>query len=276
MNRKSGISVLGCGWLGFPLAKQLVSLGFGVKGSTTTPQKLNILAEENIAPFFLKVSPSISGEKINDFFQSKILVLTIPFRRDLTPPHIYLDQINSVITQLEQSPIRFVIFTSSTSVYPDSNRIMTEDVVFIPESDRARILLEAEQSLCRSKYFQTTVVRFAGLYGGDRQLASFMLNRSSDRHPLSQKASDAPVNLIHLDDAVRILTGVITQNIRGELFNACSDAHPTRKELYTTIAVKRGLSSPVFPGESPGAYKIISNEKIKKRLGLRCIELPIH
>ena len=42
------ISILGCGWLGFPLAKSLVEKGFSVKGSTTSENKLSILSTAGI------------------------------------------------------------------------------------------------------------------------------------------------------------------------------------------------------------------------------------
>jgi glycerol-3-phosphate dehydrogenase len=37
------ISILGCGWYGTALAKTLVNAGYHVKGSTTSPQKLEVL-----------------------------------------------------------------------------------------------------------------------------------------------------------------------------------------------------------------------------------------
>ena len=47
MNQKS-ISILGCGWLGLPLARQLIKLGYSVKGSTTSPEKIQILKGSQI------------------------------------------------------------------------------------------------------------------------------------------------------------------------------------------------------------------------------------
>ena len=37
------IGIIGCGWLGLPLAKELISNNHKVKGSTTTEEKLKIL-----------------------------------------------------------------------------------------------------------------------------------------------------------------------------------------------------------------------------------------
>ena len=67
------ISTLGCGWLGFPLAKQLVSLGFKVKGSTTTSAKLKVMEGAGIWPFILDVSPQVHGQNIRNFFEADII-----------------------------------------------------------------------------------------------------------------------------------------------------------------------------------------------------------
>ena len=42
------IGIIGCGWLGLPLAKEFVSNNYKVKGSTTTKEKLEILENEGI------------------------------------------------------------------------------------------------------------------------------------------------------------------------------------------------------------------------------------
>ena len=41
------IGIIGCGWLGLPLAKEFVSNNYKVKGSTTTKEKLEILKQQN-------------------------------------------------------------------------------------------------------------------------------------------------------------------------------------------------------------------------------------
>ena len=45
------ISIIGCGWLGFPLAKHLIRLGYHIKGSTTSKDKLTKLESEGIEAF---------------------------------------------------------------------------------------------------------------------------------------------------------------------------------------------------------------------------------
>ena len=49
--KKRKIAVLGCGWLGLPLAKKLHSIGHTIKGSTTTKEKLLRLESNVMIPF---------------------------------------------------------------------------------------------------------------------------------------------------------------------------------------------------------------------------------
>ncbi len=255
------ISILGCGWLGFPLGKNLVDLGYHVKGSTTTPGKLSVLQDVGILPFLIHCHPKILGERFEEFFQADILFLNIPFKRNLSDPHIYKQQIDEVILKVEQSPIDRLIFASSTSVYPDSIGLVTEDDVFQPSSLRAKVLLEIEQSLLQNKHFRATILRFAGLYGGTRKIGQFLAEKNDIRF------GDSPVNLIHLDDCTGIIIEIVRQDIHGQIFNACADEHPTRKELYTQAALKIGVRPPTFMESNQGTpQKIISNRKLKEKL----------
>jgi len=254
------ISILGCGWLGLPLARHLIQIGFSVKGSTTTSNKLSLLQESKIDPFLLEAIPHLTGQAIDSFFQSQILFLDIPFRRGLEDPGFYKQQIDSIITYIEVSPVEFVIFASSTSVYPASIKEAVEDDPIVPDNLRAEILKGVERSLCDNQNFQTTVIRFAGLYGGERKIGRILAGRTG----LTE--AQGPVNLIHLEDCIEIVTQIIQKDIRDEILNACSEGHPSRQEIYTKAAVHYGLKPPQFVDQPQTRFKIISNTKLKEKL----------
>ncbi len=255
------ISILGCGWLGFPLAQLLIKHDYQVKGSTTTPHKVDLLKQNGIGPYLLHFNPHHTGDGAEDFFAAQVLILTIPFRRNLTDPHFYIRQMEAVAEKVRTSSIEFVVFTGSTSVYLDSKGEVFERDVLNPHDERSKVLLDIERMLLRSRDFEATVVRFGGLYGEDRPLWKSLAD------PSDLKEGNKTLNVIHRDDAVQILLEIIRQDIRGEIFNACSDQHPTRKELYTRQALQRGLKPPYAALEEKSGYKIVSNTKIKERLG---------
>lgn len=255
------ISVLGCGWMGLPLAGRLVQLGFSVKGATTTPGKMAILNRLKIEPFLLKAAPELSGEDRDLFFQSDILFLNIPFRRNLEDPAYYRYQIDSVISCLKKSPVTFVIFAGSTSVYPDSMGVACEDLPVVPDNPRAEVLYGIERALLDNAHFEATIIRFAGMYGDKRLIGRLLAGKKG----LADGKS--PVNLIHRDDCVEIAARVIKKDIRGEIMNACSDKHPTKQEIYTKAALHYGWEPPQFTDRpQPARVKIVNNAKLKKKL----------
>lgn len=257
------ISILGCGWLGLPLAEHLRDAGHRIKGSTTSQKKLELLKGKNITPFLLKLNPEVECESCEDFWDSDILVLNIPSRGYNDIETFHPKQISSVIEKLKSSPVKFVIFISSTSVYPEKPGLVYEEDVQMGNATRAsgNALLKAEKLLVKQRNFATTIVRFGGLYGYDRHPASFLAGRKNlDR-------GNAPVNLIHRDDCIGIIHEVIEQNKRDEIFNGVSDGHPPRKMFYPAVAELLNLEPPTFEKDEEENYKIVSNQKIKEMLG---------
>ncbi len=265
------ISILGCGWLGAALARHLRHEGVSVRGSTTTPRKVEVLAEDGIDPFLLSLEPELSGDDVDSFFQSSVLFLNIPPPRGDDARSVHLQQVDAVRTAAREGDVEWVLFASSTGVYPRVERTVTEadcppgqpEALPGPRRSTGKTLLEIEARLLDDSAFATTVVRFSGLYGGDRHPGRFLAGRTGLSRPR------APVNLIHREDCVGILTTLLEQNVRNDVFNACADAHPTRRELYTQAAKKLGLEPPSFDEEDPTRGKVVSNQKIKDCCGYR-------
>ena len=253
------VSILGCGYLGFPLALRLLEKGYEVSGSTTSREKLPPLKAVGIQPFLLQYPPPPGAEADEAFFESDLLFLNIPFRRQLRHPREYQTQIRCVLDRLKKGTISWVIFASSTSVYPKDLKEAGEETVFQPVDERARVLLDVEQDVRHAGY-KTTILRFAGLYGHSRQIDRFL----SGKAPAGSGSS--PVNLVHLDDAVMIAEQMIEKNAEGGIFNVCSDRHPTRQELYTAKAQALGVPPPEFDAKARPAQKTVSNRKIKEKL----------
>lgn len=264
------ISILGCGWLGLPLAQSLLKKAHSVKGSTTSPHKVPQLQKAGITPYQLAFTPELSAQQdVRSFWESEVLLLNIPpgrGRDNIVDYH--RRQIHHIAECAAGGTIRRVIFISSTSVYPSRPGLVTEDDAVPGQAGRpsGNALLEAEAHLQSHPDFATTVIRFGGLYGGDRHPARYLAGRTG------LKKAAAPVNLIHRDDCIAIIESVIEKEITGQVFNAVSDGHPGRELFYTRAAEAMGLEPPQFlPEEDPSPYKEVSNQKLKGQLGYRFI-----
>lgn len=256
------ISVLGCGWLGFPLADRLLSLEHTIKGSTTTPKKLNILQQSGIDSYLLELPDSLSDEKNESFWDSDILFLNIPpGRRNQNVEDEFPANIEKVITKAREHKISWIIFASSTSVYPKFSGLTTEGDAKKGEAARpsGEAILKGEE-LIRKSGIDYTILRFSGLYGYDRHPVKQMSGKTDLEEGLR------PVNLVHQLDCVNIITEIINQKKRNEIYNVVSDGHPPRKEFYKCAAKYFELPPPTFKEDNNTGYRIVSNEKLKKDL----------
>lgn len=256
------ISIMGCGWLGMPLAEQLMLHGYTVKGSTTTPEKIEVMLEKGIQPFLLDLgSEQLDKAALEDFLDADVLVLNIPPHLRSDGGEAYLSQMHLLLKALLSSLVSRILFISSTSVYQDLNRVVTEeDISFTEEADPDNMLLQAELLFQDREDWVTTIVRFGGLVGGNRQPGRWLAGKKNVLN------GDAPVNLIHLDDCVNILYRILEQEKWGKVYNACADGHPLRKEFYTATAQALSLTPPEFADMEETKFKLINSQKLKDEL----------
>ena len=242
---KKEISILGCGWLGESLAKKLIETGYAIKGSTTSPNKIDRLESSGIKAFIIDLDEL--NDSIADFLDAEILIIAIPSKN--------IEGFKKLLFQIEKSRIQKIIFISSTSIYENSNSTVTE-----VSSVKDISLVEIENLFKTNLNFQSNIIRFAGLMGYDRKPGNFF--------PVGKKIPnpDGFVNMIHRDDCMGIITAIIKKDLWDETFNACADTHPTRRQFYTNAAIVLGKDTPKFKESNLTEYKIISNQKLKTLL----------
>jgi len=269
MNKK--ISILGCGWLGLPLAKSLLAKDYVVKGSTTSESKLEVLKNAGISPFQIQLEEhEIIGTIENFLDETDVLLIDIPpgLRKVTSTSNemTFVNKVKTLIPFIEKSRIQKVIFVSSTSVYGDGFPIVeiTEETKPNPDTESGKQLVIAETLLQSNQHFKTTVIRFGGLLGDDRHPVKFLAGRTNVENP------EAPVNMIEREDCIGIIEEILKQvqhDNWGETFNAVAPQHPTRKAYYHKKAEIFNLPLPTFAENSESKGKIISSKKVETILG---------
>jgi nucleoside-diphosphate-sugar epimerase len=253
------VSILGCGWYGFELAKSLVKKGITVKGSTTSPEKLQLLANEKIEPYLIDLSPDNQVYDIA-FFECDVLWISIPPKARAGNGAEYIEKIKRLITIIESNAIKQVVLISSTGVYGDWNTEVNELTEPNPDSESGKVLLEAENLLKAGTTFTTTIMRFAGLIGPNRDPGRFFAWKTNIPN------GHAPVNLVHLTDCIGISCAILDKGAFGYTYNVSAPNHPTRAEFYTRAAKASGLETPQFIDEKK-AWKIVSGVNVEQILG---------
>lgn len=242
---KQEISILGCGWLGLDLALDLINKGYSVKGSATSSSSFNNLKTKAIPAFIVDINKRESV--ISDFLLSDVLIISITSKS--------IDDFKYLITQIEKSNIKKVIFISSTSVYPNTNEVVTEETTI-----KTSQLTEIESLFRKNKLFQSTIIRFGGLFGYNRQPGNFFKKDKKIENP------EGYINFIHRDDCIQIIKKIIKNNTWNQTLNACADSHPKRRDFYKNEFQKLGKPEPLFNEESLNDYKVVTSEKLKSLL----------
>lgn len=249
------ISIIGCGWLGLPLAEQLVKTGFTVKGSTTSAEKVGLLRQKGVNAYQLQLNPEPVGN-LAALAQADTLIIDIPPKAGKLGDDFHPQQIQHLIDAIRKASVKHVIYVSSTSVYPDLNRVVVEEDVVNMEQSAAQALVQAEQFVqSLEPACHVTILRCGGLLGYDRMPGKYVAGKTVD-------TGAVPVNYLHPDDAVGILVAIIQRTITGT-FNAVSPEHPTREAIYRKNCADFGYELPTFvtPAE-PIPYKVISPAKL--------------
>jgi nucleoside-diphosphate-sugar epimerase len=239
------VSVLGCGWLGLPLALELIKQDVQVKGSTRNSAKASELIKSGIDAHIVDLGENDYISK--GFLNSETLIIAVTTKD--------ISGFTKLIKEIRLSPIQHVLFISSTSVYPMTNGMVTED------TDVKDCELVTIENLFRNETgIKTTILRFAGLYGPDRDPGNFLKLDQKIKNP------ESPINLIHQDDCINLILGILNKNLWREVFNACTEEHPSRREFYSKATKStRGLI-PEFDENSLNEFKVIDNTKIKNAI----------
>lgn len=257
------ISILGCGWLGLPLAKSLITKGHIIKGSTTSREKLSQLSSEGISPYVIQLfEEGIQGDISALLSDAEVLIIDIPpgLRKD--PEVNFVGKIVRLASQIERSGVKKVIFISATSVYEDTEAlpVYTEENAANGSAENAKQLMGAEELLKAAEAFETCVIRFGGLIGPGRHPVNYLAGKTD------LKDAEGPVNLIHLEDCIGIIEAIINKEVWGETFHGVYPIHPTRKEYYSKIAKEEGLVGLTFHENSVSKGKVISSNLLQKKL----------
>ncbi len=236
----STIAVIGCGWLGLPIAKDLAERGFRVIGTTTREDRIPELRSHNIHGRIYRI-----GEPNPP--AASIYVINVPPSGSTS----YLDSLRTTAEGLE--PKSNVLFISTTSVYTGRPDIFPETQVIpgvpkpedftrtskhssIPISD----LILAEGVFWDVKRKRHSILRCGGLVGPDREPGRFLAGRKNVADP-DGLVSISPQELVVETAVLMILTGEW-----GKVVNAVDRDRPTRREYYTKAALDLGLTPPEF------------------------------
>ena len=250
------IGVIGCGWLGRPLAIHLATLYTRVKGTSRSTIKLEDLQRNGVDAFLILLETNQIKGNFNAFIRD---LDTIIIAINASPTEDYFQKIDTLCKYVTKSDVKNIIFLSSTSVYDDLNKVVDENEGVNQQSINVR----AENIFKKNPRFNTTILRLGGLIGEDRHPITSITGKEMRQNP------NIPINLVHRKDCINIITQIIQKRLWNETFNIVYPYHPSKKEYYTKIAITRHLAPPIYDESIDFKGKVVSSTKIIEHLGYR-------
>lgn len=217
------VATLGCGYVGRELGRQLLDAGHEVTGVVRSAESAAKVDELGIDA--VQADLTVPSE-LRELPDADALVFTASAGRGSVEQarSLYVDGLRAVISEFRgrDEPPERLLFTSSTGVYGNHDGDwVDEETPVSPASPKARVIAEAEAIVHRSA-LDSTVARFAGLYGPGRyRLRSYL-----------DSVTDGWRNSTHRDDAAGALAWFLTEDCaRGETV-LVTDGSPVRRWAF--------------------------------------------
>jgi nucleoside-diphosphate-sugar epimerase len=238
---ESGVKlVVGCGYLGLRVARLWRHAGDRVYAVTRSAERARSLAAEGLDPIIGDVTAPAA---LPDLPAIDTLFWAVGFDRASGASYrdVHVAGLGRVLDAIPGAPR--VVFASSTGVWgTEDGSVVDETTPAHPTREAGRVLLEAESLLHTRTGDRGTALRFAGLYGPDRlpRLEDLKAGRPIAADP------DSWLNLVHVDDAARIVVAVAAAPHARRLY-VVSDGHPVRRrDWYAHLATRTGSPPPTF------------------------------
>jgi nucleoside-diphosphate-sugar epimerase len=276
------VLILGCGYVGLPLGTELARGGHEVFGVKRTPDDGtlaaagiqpvvgDITATSSLADLLASNSKAVAGDfdwVVNTLSSSKGGVEE--YRA------VYLETTRRLIQWLTPTSIRKFVYTSSTSVYGQTDGSeVTEASSTEPASETSRLLVQTEQCLlqaARESNFPAVVLRVAGIYGPERgHLFQQYLRGEARLHGDGSRL----INMVHRDDVVSAIVAALERGRGGEIYNVADDEAVMQREFFTWLSARLNRPMPPLAAAEENSQrkrgltqKRVANRKLRHELG---------
>ena len=233
--------ILGCGYIGIELGRQLTAAGHEVTGVRRSASGCEAIETAGFAAHQADLTDSDDLDGLPDA-DWVIFAASSGGRGAEAAREIYVDALGDAIEEYgsRASPPERFIYTSSTGVYGDHDgEWVDEETPLEPTTDKTAVLVEAERVARQhaAEYgIDGTVARFSGLYGPGR----YRLDRYLDG-----PVTAGYLNMVHRADAAGAVAFLLTEDYARDAVVLVTDNEPADKwEFADWLAAECGVDDP--------------------------------
>jgi nucleoside-diphosphate-sugar epimerase len=267
------VLIVGCGYVGLSLGKELARCGHEVYGVRRNAGASGGLSAAGIHPLIVDITRRGDLARLPAQFDWVVHCVAAGGGGAEDYRRTYLEGTRNVIEWLAATAPQKFVYTSSTSVYGQNDgSLVDENSATEPLAATAQVLIETEKLLLeavRLKRIPAVILRVAGIYGPgrDRSVRQFLPNAAH-----SEGKGGRIMNLIHRDDVAGCIISALANGRPGEIYNAVDDEPVSQVNFFEWLAHQRGNGLPPAQPEAPEAgrrgitNKRVSNGKLKREL----------
>lgn len=257
--------IVGCGYVGLELGRQLREAGHEVWGMRRSDEGAREMEAAGIRAIVGDVSEDGLARAEGNFDWVANAVSSSKggvedYRR------VYLEGNRKLVPWARERGVKKLVYTSSTSVYGQTDgSAVKEHSPAEPASETGKILVEAEKVLLEAApAVPSVVLRVAGIYGPGRGHLFKQFLKSEATIP---GKGERIINMIHRDDVARAVIAAFKNGRAGEIYNVVDDEPVAMVHFFRWLAETLGKWMPPFgPEESEGDRKrAITNKKVQNR-----------
>jgi nucleoside-diphosphate-sugar epimerase len=216
------LGIIGFGWLGSRIA-DILKEKYEIYSTTTSAEKCLDLKKQgwNIEVAVFSDDTIDTSLHQADFIKDMdAVMITVPFSERRHSPEAMKNRAANIAKYIGDFD-KPVFMMSSTGIYPEISKIMTEDEV------RSEDLIS--EGAFKNYFPQINILRLGGLMGDNRLLKNYGI-----------KDPENLVNHIHYEDIAKVVEVMIEKKLTHKLYNLVAPLHPTKQEI---IDVQTGNST---------------------------------
>ncbi len=270
--------IFGCGYVGSAVAQAALAAGMQVEALTRNPVKAEQLRALGLA------AVAVADLATTDWHAAiapgaEFVVNTVSSGGPESYRRSYVDGMQSILTWAAtgRTPVGTLVYTSSTSVYPQGGGTTVDESAEAPGAtpngaiirESEKLLESASPAACARKF----ILRLAGIYGPGRH---HLLDQLRDGVLTLNGSGDHRLNLVHRDDIVAAILTCLRApaSVSGDIFNVADTGPAMRSDVVRWLSAQLGRATPAFDGSAtarragaPMPDRVVSSGKIRQVLG---------
>lgn len=228
--------IVGCGYIGLPLALRLQREGDEIAAWVHSPSSAKALGKHHFQKIIAGNVADDSLWKDLDAYDRVVHCASSGGGKAETYREVFLEGVRRMV---QYQPQARRLLVSSTSVYGQNRgEIVTEESAAEPATETGKILRETEEVVLGAG---SIVVRSSGIYGPQRGVLFAKLRRGE---AVIEGDGARWINQIHRDDLVSAIAFLLERGEPGRIYNASDDAPVTHLDYYAWCSQFLGVPLP--------------------------------